>query len=395
MVPEHNRRKRLLAEGRGFDAYQQGTPTLPLYGMLVAVKDVIQVEGFATRAGSALDPALFGSGEASVVTRLRDAGAVVFGKAQTSEFACSDPPSTANPRNLAHTPGGSSSGSAAAVAAGYVPAALGTQTVGSLIRPASYCGVVGFKPTFGRVPTDGVIPFSRSLDHVGVIASNVAIAELAARVICNDWVAGRRDENMRLLVPRGPLIDQLPEDSRISFEASLGCLDRSGFDIADSPAFEDLERLSDLCSALCSYEFAAYHQPWFADYGSLYRPGSAEVVIAGRGVRESTVEEARCEQARQRAKLERILAASGASAWVAPSTMGAAPKGLTDSGSPAMNLPWTFAGLPAVTVPAGRAEAGLRYGIQIVTPAHCDERALSLAASIEGVLDRKGAENRQ
>ena len=151
------------------------------------MKDIFHVKGFLTRAGSGLPVDLLTGPEAESVTQLKQAGALILGKTVTTEFAYFAPGPTRNPRNPAHTPGGSSSGSAAAVGAGLCPLALGTQTIGSILRPASFCGVVGFKPSFGRISSAGVIPFAVSLDHIGFFTQDVAGATLAAAVLCKNW----------------------------------------------------------------------------------------------------------------------------------------------------------------------------------------------------------------
>src|SRR5690606_16531226 len=168
MLPESDRLHRLRAEAALLREQSQ-TPDdyPPLFGALVGVKDVFHVDGFVTRAGSEVPPELFAGPEAAVVRLLREAGALIAGKTVTTEFAYMEPGPTRNPHNLEHTPGGSSSGSAAAVAAGMVNLAVGTQTIGSVIRPAAYCGIVGFKPTLNRIPTEGLVYFSPTIDHVG------------------------------------------------------------------------------------------------------------------------------------------------------------------------------------------------------------------------------------
>src|SRR5436305_8436203 len=174
LLPEPGRRERLLREAAALEArYPVPAERPPLFGIPVGVKDIFHVDGFVTLAGSELPPELFAGPEAAAVTRLREAGALILGKTATTEFAFLAPASTRNPRNPAHTPGGSSSGSAAAVAAGFCPLALGTQTVGSSIRPAAFCGVAGYVASRGRVSLDGILPFSPSLDQFGMFAPAV------------------------------------------------------------------------------------------------------------------------------------------------------------------------------------------------------------------------------
>src|SRR5215212_3957574 len=188
LLPEPDRLGRLLRDAaRLRERYPNPASRPALFGVMAGVKDLIRVDGFPTRAGSALPDSLFAGPEASVVGRLRASGALILGKTAMDEFAYVEPPATRNPHNLAHTPGGSSGGSAAAVAAGLCPLALGTQTSRSVIGPAAFCGIVGFKPTFGRIPTDGVVPLSPSFDTVGLLTQDVAGAILAATVLVPHW----------------------------------------------------------------------------------------------------------------------------------------------------------------------------------------------------------------
>ncbi|RLT42027.1 MAG: amidase, partial [Chloroflexi bacterium] len=187
-IPEQRRRARLVEEAVDLiGLYPDAADRPPLFGVLVGVKDIFRVDGFLTQAGSELPSGLFEGDEAAVVTRLRAAGALIAGKTVTTEFAYFQPGPTRNPHNLNHTPGGSSSGSAAGVAAGFFPLALGTQTIGSTIRPAAFCGVVGFKPSYDRIPTAGLLYFSQSLDHVGLFTQDIAGMALAASLLCDGW----------------------------------------------------------------------------------------------------------------------------------------------------------------------------------------------------------------
>ena len=169
------------------DTIKNQNKNLPLSGVLLGVKDIINVDKFPTRCGSELPSSLFDGPQASCVTRLLKAGAVMVGKTVTAEFAASDPGPTRNPRNLSYSPGGSSSGSAAAVAAGFCDIALGTQTSGSVIRPAGYCGTFGYKPSFGRIASDGVLPFSKSMDHIGLLAKDMPTMAATLPILVDDW----------------------------------------------------------------------------------------------------------------------------------------------------------------------------------------------------------------
>src|SRR5205807_7593851 len=185
LLPEQDRRQRLLTEAEALQKrFPEPASRPPLYGILLGVKDIFHVDGFPTRAGSQLPAELFAGPEAACVTLLRNAGALILGKTISAEFAWIEPGPTHNPHNLNHTPGGSSSGSAAAVAAGFCPLAIGTQTNGSTIRPAAFCGIVGFKPTYARIPTGGLILSSMSLDTVGFFTQDIAGVALVAPLLC-------------------------------------------------------------------------------------------------------------------------------------------------------------------------------------------------------------------
>src|SRR5436305_13057726 len=187
-LPEEGRFGRLRREARELhERWPDPEKRPPLFGMLVGVKDIIHVDGFETRAGSRLPPKVLRGREAPCVTALKKAGALILGKTVTTEFAYFAPGPTRNPRNLEHTPGGSSSGSAAAVAAGLCAVALGTQTIGSILRPAAFCGVVGFKPSRTQVARSGMIALAPSLDEVGFFTRRVEPARLVASALCERW----------------------------------------------------------------------------------------------------------------------------------------------------------------------------------------------------------------
>src|SRR5688572_1972244 len=210
-LPEEGRFQRLQREVQELETrYPDPESRPPLYGVPIGVKDIFHVDGFPTQAGSKLPAELLAGREARSVRQLKGAGALILGKTVTTEFAYFGPGPTRNPCNVEHTPGGSSSGSAAAVASGLCPLALGTQTVGSIIRPAAFCGVIGFKPSRGRISTAGVIPLSPTLDHVGFFTQDVAGAELAASVLCEGWrhisLSPRR--GLVLGIPRGAYLDR-------------------------------------------------------------------------------------------------------------------------------------------------------------------------------------------
>ncbi|MBN1685910.1 MAG: amidase, partial [Spirochaetales bacterium] len=298
LLPEPGRRARLISEAEALRRrYPDPGARPPLYGALVAVKDIFHVSGFTTRAGSKVPAELIMGTEAACVSLLRDAGALVLGKSVTTEFAYFAPGPTRNPHNRDHTPGGSSSGSAAAVAAGFAPLALGTQTVGSVIRPAAFCGVVGFKPTLHRIPSRGLVHFSRSVDHVGLFTQDVTGMRLAAGVLCQAWrsdpevvpaavpgAALKAPALPVLGVPEGPYLEQTEPEALACFEGQLDGLEAAGCTIKRIPMFADIERINRLHSNMVYAEFAREHRQIRAQYGHLLKPRTAEMAEAGMKV---------------------------------------------------------------------------------------------------------------
>ncbi len=397
-VAEPGRHHRLRAEARALAArHPEGAGRPALYGVAVGIKDVIRVDGLATHAGSALPPGVLAGPQAPLVGRLRAAGALVAGKTVTAEFAMTAPGPTRNPHDPAHTPGGSSSGSAVAVAAGLVPLAIGTQTVGSVIRPAAYCGVVGFRPTYGRIPAAGVIPNAPSLDTVGFFTSDVAGAALAAAVLCDDWRRGPAGSAPPLPgvpvlgVPAGPYLDRAGPRATAAFEARLEELERAGLTVRRVGLFPDFEEIVRHLRTLGGYEAAQVHADWFTRFGGLYRHETAAAIRHGQGIDPDDHAAALRVRAHFRERIAAAAAREGVDLWVTPAATGPAPRGLDSTGDAVMSLPWSYAGLPAMSLPAGCAPDGLPLGLQCVGAAGADERLLGLAAVLERVLAGAGA----
>ncbi len=387
LLPEPDRRRRLLRDADALMARYPDPATRPLlYGVLVGVKDIYHVEGFVTRAGSAVPPELFAGPEAAVVGLLRDAGALILGKTVTTEFAGFEQNGTRNPHNPEHTPGGSSSGSAAAVAAGFCPLALGSQTVGSVIRPAAFCGVVGFKPTYDRIPTAGIVYYSRSVDHVGLFTQDVAGMAVAAAVVCADWRPVDAPNRPTLGVPDGKYLEQASPEGLAAFEAQMTVLQRAGYLIQSVPALADIAAITTRHGWVTTAEMAAMHRDWFAAHADTYRPVTASVVRDGMHVSEAQLAEGRASRGIVRDQLHALMDEHRIDLWVCPPAPGTAPEGIGATGNPAMNLPWTHTGMPAITVPAGRGANGLPLGLQCVARAGADESLLAWAAPIADAL---------
>ncbi len=388
LLPEPERRERLLGEAEILQkTYPYPEKRPPLYGALVGVKDIFHVEGFITRANSSIDPQEFAGPEADCISFLRQAGALILGKTVTTEFAYYEPGPTKNPHNPEHTPGGSSSGSAAAVAAGFSPLTLGTQTVGSINRPAAYCGVIGFKASYKRIPTEGLLHFSRSADHIGFFAQDVKGVALAAASLCYNWQEISAGYQPVLGVPKGKYMEQQvsPEGMK-AFKQQLMKLQESGYVIKEVSILDDIEEITRWHRKLISAEIAREHSDLFRRFADLYRPRTAALIKEGQGVPEEELIIARGKQKELREKLETVLRDKGIGLWVTPSAAGPAPQGLQSTGDPGMNLPWTHAGLPTVTIPSGRAENGLPLGLQLAAPFMGDELLLQWAEEIAEVF---------
>ncbi|MET8699138.1 amidase [Kitasatospora sp. NPDC004723] len=390
-VPEPGRVDRLHAEARALAArHLDPAQAPPLYGVAVGIKDIVHVDGLPTHAGSALPPGVLAGPQATVVDRLRAAGALIAGKTVTAEFAGGAPGPTRNPHHPGHTPGGSSSGSAAAVAAGLVPLAIGTQTVGSVVRPAAYCGVVGFRPTHGRIPAAGVIPNAPGLDTVGLFTADLAGVALAAPLLCDDWddrPQPGHDDVPVLGVPVGPYLERARPEAVEAFRRQLELLSARGLMVRQVDALPDFAELERQLRTINRFEMAASHAEWFDRFGALYRPETVAGIRHGRGVDRAAYEAALRAREAFRTRLAAQRRRAGVDLLLAPSATGPAPLGLDSTGSAVMSLPWSFAGLPALSLPAGVTVRGLPLGLQVVGEAGADERLLAQAAVLERVLD--------
>ena len=383
-IPEPGRFERLAEDSRRLS---QGDDKGPLYGVPVGVKDIIHVDGFDTTAGSGLPADALAGPQAACVTRLTRAGALILGKTVTTEFAYFGPGPTRNPHNTDHTPGGSSSGSAAAVGAGVCPLALGSQTVGSVIRPAAFCGVVGFKPTYGRIPIDGVIPYSPTVDTLGFFTTDVAGAVVVASVLCDDWAHLPATTRTPVLgVPRGPYLDHADATGRAHFDAVIAKLEQAGYEVKTVDAFSDFDELAARHEDLIAGEFAIVHREWFDRFGDLYRKVTADQIGRGRNVSAERLDACRRSPARLRVELESLMDASGLDAWICPPAPGAPPRTIKSTGNPVMNMPWTHAGMPVITMPSGWTEDSLPMGLQIASRSGSDEQLMAWAGPIERAL---------
>lgn len=355
-----------------------------LFGLPFGVKDIFRVDGFPTRCGSKLSPSLFGGTEASSVTRLKKAGAIVVGKTVTTEFAYFQPGPTRNPYNLEHTPGGSSSGSAAGVSMGFFPLALGSQTVGSINRPAAYCGVVGFKPSRGRILEDGVIPVSPSLDHVGFFCNDISALSITASILVIDW----KDEINRpdiatavAGIPEGPYLAQMSQNARDHFYRVIAKLEENGISVVLCQSLTNIEEINECHMKMMSAEMARVHHEWYRDFENLYGPMTSELIRKGLRIEDWELKELVIQKEANRQQQIQQMDDHGIDFWLTPSATDHAPRGLDSTGSPLMNLPWTHTGMPTVSIPCGVDSEGLPHGLQLVGK-FCEDEALVLFSEL-------------
>jgi Asp-tRNA(Asn)/Glu-tRNA(Gln) amidotransferase A subunit family amidase len=360
---------------------------LPLAGLAVAVKDIFDTADFPTAYGSEIYAGHRPAADAAAVATLKDAGAVVVGKSVSTEFAYWKAGKTRNPLDPARSPGGSSSGSAAAVAAGMVPLAIGSQTAASTIRPASYCGIVGFKPTLGLVSLAGVKPLANSLDTAGVFARDVAGAGLIAAVLTGrPALAGARAAGQppSFRLARAAEWSLLEPATLAATEAAAATLAAAGAAVADSANGAPFADLYAIQTNIMAYEAARElaHER-VRHWTALSLPLQQLFEIAGAI---SADDYDSCCAIRDRAldALDELF--GGAEFLLAPSTLGEAPLVEDGTGSPDMSRAWTLLGLPSITVPIGAGLNGMPLGLQVAARPRQDARLLSAAAWIEARL---------
>ena len=390
----------VIAQARARDEVRlSGQPIGALHGVPVGIKDIIDTADMPTENGSVLHAGRTPARDATVVAMLRGAGAVIMGKTVTTEFATRHPGKTRNPHNPGHTPGGSSSGSAAAVAAGMVPIALGSQTGGSTIRPASFCGVYGLKPTHGLIPRYGMFQLSRSLDHVGLFARAIDdLALLLEQLVAHD--ERDPDTRPRARVPYREVSSEEPPFSPLFAFVRTPLWDRVDDDAKEAFA-ELVEHLGDRVEEVELSDAAAEMWAW---HEAISGPETALSLRReweeGRDGLSPTLR-ARIERGRAVPAFDYLRARAGApqldasftdlfeqryDAILTPSAFGTAPAGLESTGDPAMCSLWTLCGMPALNVPLMHGANGLPLGVQLVGPRHGDARLLRTARWLVGSL---------
>src|SRR6266550_305546 len=340
-------------------------------------KDIMETRGLSTEYGSPVYKGRIGTADAAIVRDLRHRGAILLGKTQTTAFAYRTPAPTRNPRDLEHTPGGSSSGSAAAVAAGMVPFTIGEQTQGSVLRPASYCGVTGFKASYGLLSMDGVLPLAKSLDTLGFFTHTPADMLLLWESMGHPI---DRVENFVLGAPE-PMPEVEPAMQTV-FRNALSALRSAGASIQTIEIAGMLAKLADESKTVMFYEGARFHQQRFKEYGSRLAD-LADLVRDGLRISEGRYDEARRYIAECRDRVAELYKATPV--ILVPAATGPAPLGLSSTGDPKMNAPWTALGTPAISIPLP-VPSGLPLGLQLTADHGQDARVLQTAVRLHKIL---------
>ena len=381
-------------------ALESGAATGPLHGVPIGIKDIYHISGIPTIAGSKVYADYVPNETAVTIELLRKAGAIMLGKTVTTEFACLDPSHTKNPWNPAHTPGGSSSGSAVSVAARMCPIAMGSQTVGSVLRPASYNGIVGLKPTYGRVSRRGVVPVSWSLDTVGWMGRTVEDMALLLQVMAGpdelDPVASKLPAGDYLSdlesakTPKIGLItsffmEESDQETQQMTRAILDQLKSAGASVVDVTLPESFDTAFQDQLLIMGVEAAAFHKPMYEKQAADYRPKLREMLR--QGLETDAVTYTKALERRLRFSADMRVLAEQADVLLTPSTPTAPLAALTNTGDTRFQGPWTSCGLPTITLPTGLSKSGLPMGIQLIASPFEEVRLLAIARWCEKMID--------
>ena len=347
----------------------------PLSEIPFGVKDIIETQGMATEYGSPLYKGRIGSVDAAIIREMRKRGAILLGKTVTTAFAYRTPGLTRNPRNLEHTPGGSSSGSAAAVAAGMVPFTIGEQTKGSMLRPASYCGVTGFKPTYDLLPMEGVLPLAKSLDTLGLYTHTPT--DMLALWKALGYPPGR-EEQFAFGAPE-PLPECEPEMAN-AFRRGLSLLRNSGVSIKPVDISATLKKLDEANTVIMFYEGARFQGPRLKQFGARVDQAMADLIREGLKITAEKYDETKRYVSESRIRFAEIFKSTPV--ILTPAATGPAPLGLSSTGDARMNSPWTTLGTPAISIPMPLA-GGLPLGLQLAADLGQDSRVLQAALLLQ------------
>lgn len=372
----------VLRQARAVDA--RGGDPLPLAGVPVGVKDLLDTADMPTTYGSPVYAGHVPAQDAACVAQARRLGAVVMGKTVTTEFAAFQPGPTRNPRSPSgtiHTPGGSSSGSAAAVAAGMVPVAFGTQTAGSIVRPAAFCGIVGYKPTSGLISAVGIKALAPGLDTVGVLARRVDDAACFVSALTRWPLTPQPIAGLRVGLCRTPWWDLADGSSQRAVEGAADLFRQLGATMLDITLPLAFHGLNEAQMTIMDYEAAASFESDAYLHADGFSPSFAQLLDRGAKTTGADYVAARHLATRSRRDLADLF--SSVDVLLAPSTRGEAPVGLEATGDPLFNRMWTLLGNPCVHLPTGQGDTGMPVGVTLIGPMHQDGHALSAAWMLE------------
>ena len=353
-----------------------------LHGIPVGVKDIYNTKGTKTTMGSPIFKDYVPENDADMVQAIHKAGAITLGKTETTEFALHDPAPTRNPWNILHTPGGSSSGSAAAVASGMCPVAFGSQTGGSVIRPASYCGIVGVKPTYDLLSRNNVFPLSWSLDHIGYMTRTVEDAHIMLQALTEkNEVYSPKETSPKIGVLSGYFKENADENVWKGFEKTVGTLWGEGAETIDIQLPKSFKMLPDVHRIIMSVETAAAHEDIFKERRNDYRDYMKGFISSGLLVPATAY--LRAQRLRGEIIRDMVKLIQDYDCIVSPSSVDTAPEGLEWTGSPAFNAPWSLTGLPSFTIPSGLADNKMPLGLQIIGTPFSEWKLFSVAGWCE------------
>jgi aspartyl-tRNA(Asn)/glutamyl-tRNA(Gln) amidotransferase subunit A len=358
----------------------------PLHGIPVGIKDIFYTKGLRTTMGSVLFEDFVPDEDAQAVTKLKEAGAIVLGKTVTTVFANLDPGPTRNPWNLEHTPGGSSSGSAAAVAARMCPAAIGTQTVGSVGRPAAFCGLPSLVPPRRRISLKNVFPLAWSLDHAGIFARSVQDIRLMLDAMNEEPIENATGPRrpIRVGIIRGFFYENVTAEVRTLNNGLVRKLAASGFEVDEVRLPGIFEIQQSILRTILRSETSSIHEALFAKHPEAYGPKLRMLVETGMLV--SAADYLRAKRLRRKYQREMAQLFDNFDVLLTPAAIGTAPQGITTTGDPVLNGPWTLSDFPIMTLPYSLGANGLPIGIQLTGPPLREDLLLEVAQQIEALI---------
>ena len=383
---EYLENEHVLRQARAVDGIKTD---LALRGIPIGIKDIIDTIDFPTGHGSPIYAGHRPAQNAQCIERLQAAGAIIMGKTVTTEFAYMAPGKTRNPHNTAHTPGGSSSGSAAAVADMQVPLALGTQTAGSIIRPASFCGVVGYKPSFDSFPIKGVHAFAPSLDTLGGFARSVADIALLANVLGDSSLTVKSQQPEKIALLHGPYWQNAEDETRLVFDQLESILQDNEIPVDKIELGAEFKQINEAQKSIQLKECTKTLSTYYSDH----KDGLSERLLEDYEYALSISEKKMAEAYAIVEKCKDLIAKifTEYQLILTPASTGSAPEGLQTTGDPVFCRMWTALGVPSVSLPFPRAEGSLPIGVQLVGAVKEDEALLSYASCLEQLFQNQSA----